>query len=102
MLLIVLFIMNVLANPAVAQNTNDASVPGYKILEISIEDTIQLETENLQKRMTQLKQLQNTNQAYQKASSALPIPEACMRVNVPGGKNARMLAWVSTWLTNST
>jgi hypothetical protein len=36
------------------------------------------------------------------ASSALPMPEACMGDSVPGGKNARMLAWVSTWLTNNT
>ncbi len=35
-------------------------------------------------------------------SSALPIPEACIGDSVPGGKKARMLSWVSTWLTNIT
>ena len=72
-MLIVLFIMNVLANPAVAQNTNDASVTGYNILEISIEDTIQLETENLQKLLTQFKQLQNTNQAINTEINAYKV-----------------------------
>ena len=65
--------MNVLANPAVAQNTNDASVTGYNILEISIEDTIQLETENLQKLLTQFKQLQNTNQAINTEINAYKV-----------------------------
>lgn len=62
-MLILLFIMNILADSAVAQDTNDTSGPGYKRLEISIEDTIQLETENLNKLKTRLKQLQNTSQA---------------------------------------
>jgi small-conductance mechanosensitive channel len=55
--------MNILADPAVGQDTNDTSVPGYTILEESIADAIQLETENLQKLKNQLKELQDTNQA---------------------------------------
>ena len=72
-MLIMLFVMNTLASTAVAQVANSPSEPDYKILEISIEDTIQSETENLQKLTNQLKQLQNTNQAVSTEINAYKV-----------------------------
>ena len=55
--------LEILPCSASAQDTNNTSGPDYQILEKSIEDTIRLETDHLQRISNQLKQLQHTNQA---------------------------------------
>ena len=71
--LILLFMTYILANPAVAQDVNNSTGPDYKILEKSIEDTIQLETENLQKLKNRLKQWQHTNHAVSTEINAYKV-----------------------------
>ena len=63
LMLMLVFALNILPCSASAQDTNSTSGPDYQILEKSVEETIRLETDRLQKISNQLKQLQHTNQA---------------------------------------
>ena len=72
-MLILLFTVNILANPAVAQEANTPSGTDYKVLEESIEDAIRLETANLQKLKSRLEQLQQTNQAVSTEINAYKV-----------------------------
>lgn len=73
LMLTLLFMANILVIPAGAQDENKLSGPDYGILEKSIEDTIRLEVENLQKLKNQFKQLQHTSQAVNTEINAYKV-----------------------------